>query len=225
MKIICFPGLGFDHRIFKEIRVEGHSLVFQNWLEPEPKESLADYAHRMWEQIGGKTPEIGLLGHSFGGILALEMAAIQPVQTVCLISSIRSAAENPRHFKILTPLGLQHLFTRRLVNVSIRWWGKSHGYSTPEDRKLVCDMVANYSNGYLKWALAALSRWKGNKLPGEPSILQIHGNQDKTFPIGKIQRPDHVIPGGNHYMIVKKAPEISRILSQHFDHISGNPVI
>ena len=152
-----------------------------------------------------------MVGHSFGGVISQEIAAIRSISKIVLISSIKSRQELPMQFKIMKPLQIHKLFSKELTSKTIKLWGKSNDYETPEHQQLVKDMVNKQSNNYLQWALKELSSWEKPKTK-LPKIVHIHGDSDKTFPIKLIQQPNHVIKNGGHFMIYKHAKRINDLL-------------
>ncbi len=50
----------------------------------------------------------------------------------------------------------------------------------------------------------------------QPTLI-IHGDKDKTFPIRNIKNVTHLVKNGNHFMIYKKAKEISSILKSYLN--------
>lgn len=75
MKLYCLSGLGVDEKAFKNIKARDVDLVNVKWISPLPKESIKDYARRLFAELN---PEEGynLLGVSFGGMIAVEFAKI-----------------------------------------------------------------------------------------------------------------------------------------------------
>ena len=212
MKIYLLPGLGYDCRIYERLDFKTHEVKHLNWIEPKRGEAIQEYAKRMCVDVLNDEGEIILIGHSLGGIIAQEIASITKIKKVILLSSIKSRAEMPRFFKLVAPFRLQLLFTRQISLRTIQFWGKNHGMETREDQALFKSMVGKQSNFYLQWALKSLSRWKAPSLLQETAIFQIHGTDDKTFPISLIHKPDVVIENGSHFMVFKQAERIGRIL-------------
>jgi len=207
--IFLLPGLGFDGRIFERLNLPEPATAL-SWNIPLKKESIADYALRMGEKHLKKSPSI-LIGHSFGGIMAQEMARWFSVEQIILISSIKSPAENPIKFRALAPFGIHHFFTKELTLKTFPYWASSFGYAEEEEQALFKAMVAEQDNRYLQWALYQLSKWKGVQDLKTP-IIQIHGDQDNTFPINKIQSPDYIVSGGSHMMVYSQAQEIEKLI-------------
>lgn len=212
--VFLIPGLGFTGELFSQLDLEPAQLHSLKWIDPLKKESIAAYASRMAEPVrqSGQAPI--LIGHSFGGIVAQEIAAQVPVRRIILISSIKSHTENTLSFKAVAPLGLHHLFTRFLTLKTFRYWAKPFGYESPEEQDLFLRMVGAQHDTYLKWALKMLSKWKG--VAQNVPVTHLHGDRDKTFPFRRIQEPVHRIKGGNHMMVWNRAGEISEEIRKYF---------
>lgn len=213
-EIYLIPGLGFDDRIFSQLELGALPCTAVNWILPHQAETIEAYAGRLLETVKGKEnggPKI-IVGHSFGGIVGLEMAKITHFEHVILISSIKSREELPFFFKSVSPLGLYRVFNQYTVMKTFPIWANQHGYDTAELKALFLSMVARQSDRYLKWALKTLSEWSG-KVGASVKITHIHGERDATFPVKNIRPPALFIPSGDHFMVFKQGLEISRIIS------------
>ena len=96
--VYCISGLGADERIFCRLQVPDSTFHFIRWEQPRVSESIDNYAARLCKQIQHDQPI--LMGVSFGGMMAIEMAKVLSVEKVVLISSIKSFTELPRWMKI-----------------------------------------------------------------------------------------------------------------------------
>lgn len=219
MQIYLFPGLGFDDRIFSKLTLSPHQCTYLNWIEPKPKETFTAYAKRYLPSIIDNGEKTILIGHSLGGMLSQEIACFRKIDLIILLSSIRSDKEMPMHFKLLGPLKLHKIFTKKLANQSLFLWGKHHGYESEEEQVLFKSMVGQQSNQYLQWAVNKLSKWKTPEPKWPTPIFQIHGDKDKTFPFRKIQQADKVIPQGSHFMVYKKPQQISACINELLDSL------
>lgn len=212
MKLYLLPGLGFDHRIFSKLNLDNYNPRYINWIEPCKNESLQNYALRLSEKIEDTAEPIVLIGHSLGGILSQEIARIKKIDTIILLSSIQSRAENPFFFKIIQPLRLHYLFTKQWTVKTVKYWGAAHGYETEEEQALFKSMVNQHSNHYLQWALKNLSMWRPVSDEFSTRIIQIHGDKDKTFPIRNIKKPNEVVENGGHFMVFRRADFVGRTI-------------
>ena len=217
MNVHFLPGLGFDRRIFQGLDLPGHRLHYHDWIEPEPGEAMRDYVRRMVGAGSVKGADQILVGHSLGGIAAQEYAAQFDVRKVILLSSIKSRAEMPGFFKAIQPLGIHHLFKKGWTVRTVPYWGKRHGYETPTEIALFRDMVGRQSNRYLKWALRTLSVWKAPQLDPQLPVVQIHGAEDRTFPVKRLQQPDLVLPNKGHFMVYRYPDLVGAALREHLN--------
>jgi pimeloyl-ACP methyl ester carboxylesterase len=217
--IYCISGLGADHRVFQKLFVEDAELHYIEWLQPQsPTEPLDAYADRMVQLI--KHDDAILLGVSFGGMMAIELAKRIKVRAVILIASIKSHQELPWWMKSCGVLKLDQLLPRkplrtyrgfRLIRPLQNYF---LGASTTEEKKIANEFRDKVDPVYLKWSINKVLNWKNNWVPG--AIYHIHGDRDKLFPIKKI-RPTHVIRDGGHFMIMSKYTEISEIICEISD--------
>lgn len=212
--------MGYDCRIFEKLDFQKHSIECMTWIEPKQNEPINQYSKRMCQSILDNDEEAVIIGHSLGGIVAQEVAKMKKVEKIILISSIKSRAELPFQFKIAAPLKIHKLFTKELCISTIRFWGKSHGFDTPELQDLFKSMVGNQTNKYLQWALKTLSIWNPSKKQIETPIFHIHGTDDKTLPFKLIKNPNLVIENGSHIMLYKKYEEINEAIMKQINLIS-----
>src|SRR5688572_22332577 len=102
-KIFLLSGLGADKRVFDFLDLSEYSVHHVTWNKPLVGESMASYAERLLPQISENRPI--LIGVSFGGMIALEIAKLISVEKVILISSAKSSDAIPSYFKVMTNLG------------------------------------------------------------------------------------------------------------------------
>ncbi|MEL6253883.1 MAG: alpha/beta fold hydrolase [Bacteroidota bacterium] len=151
------PGLGFTKAIFSRLEMPAEELFYLDWIEPARNETVDSYAKRLGRELPGAKYPLVLLGHSFGGMMAAELALQYGAQALVLISSVKSREEIPLKFKAIAPFGLQHFFTKKLTIKSLPYWGESFGYKKGEEQELFKKMLSQQSNLYLQWALKNLS--------------------------------------------------------------------
>ncbi|RMG23816.1 MAG: alpha/beta hydrolase [Bacteroidetes bacterium] len=208
--VYCLSGLGLNEKLFVKLRI-GQPLHHIRWIEPEKGESLPAYCRRLSGQIGHAQPPV-LLGVSFGGVAAIEIARQIPVQQIILISSIKRSREKPLLFSLIRHLPLHRWGQqRRLRTRSIRWWGPLFGLRTEEARTYFLSMLQEVSEHYIAWAIDQLANWENEDLPAP--LTHIHGDRDRIFPIGKIEHPLR-IAGGDHGMVVTRASAVSAAVRQ-----------
>src|SRR5882724_23441 len=96
--IYCISGLGADEKIFANLQLQGYELRHIPWLTPHKNEKINAYARRMAASIQHESPL--LIGVSFGGMVAIEIARHMPVRKLILISTIKSTGEMPPWMKM-----------------------------------------------------------------------------------------------------------------------------
>ncbi|RYY87626.1 MAG: alpha/beta hydrolase, partial [Chitinophagaceae bacterium] len=113
MTLYFLSGLGADRRVFGRLQLpERYRIVHLDWIEPEPRESLEHYALRLSAGINTNGP-FALIGLSFGGMLAVEIARVlQPSRTI-LLSSAATYKELPSLYRTTA--------VRRLARIAPLW--------------------------------------------------------------------------------------------------------
>lgn len=211
MKLYCIPGFGVDDKIFGKLTLNAN-LQFINWLDPLPKETLQNYALRMAASIDEEDPVI--LGISFGGMIALEIAKLRPVKQIILISSIKTAKELPVHLRTIGILRLDKVFPVKKIQQSDRFYEVANrrlGAITQEEKDFANAYRRNANLHYVNWSFDKILNWKNTQCPD--GAIHIHGDKDQIFPI-KYIRPTHTIKNGTHMMVWNRAGEISKIINE-----------
>ena len=205
--IYVIPGLGTDLRIFS--RFQHLEYTGLEWIEPHKSESLNGYARRMAQDIIHSAPI--LIGVSFGGVLAQEIASFLPLKKIVLISSIQSNSELPFHFQMMRKVPFYYLSQGNWRVKTLPLWGKLFGIHEKEEQNLLMDMFAKQSDSYRMWAINQLVFWQPQ--PFTSPLLHIHGTHDRVFPIRHI---GSCIPieGGDHFMVYRKAQEVERVINE-----------
>ncbi|HTL07989.1 MAG TPA: alpha/beta hydrolase [Chitinophagaceae bacterium] len=212
MKVYFIAGLAADERVFKHIQLPAPCTpVHLQWITPVSNETLAAYALRLAAAIDTREP-FGLIGLSMGGMMAVEIAKhLTPARTV-LISSVPAASQLPSYFKAAGRIGLHKWVPVQWVK-SASLAKRVFTLETPEDKEMLRALIRESDNAFISWAMGAILQWKENEAP--QSYVHIHGSRDAVLPL-RNTRPTHVIAGGGHLMIMNRASEINRILSDVF---------
>ena len=202
------PGLGADERVFQFLRLRGETHVVK-WLSPQnPAEPLVHYATRLAMAVP-KDQACWLVGVSFGGVLALEVAQLRPLARVVLISSFVAPNELPWPGQLARATGVHHLLPSQLLPLMPRVAQWFFGVSNGRDYQLLRQILKDTDPSFTRWAIMQLVCWPGR--PATP-VIRIHGTDDRLLPKGA-SRSKYQLPGG-HLIIINRAAEISRILNQ-----------
>jgi len=106
LKAYFISGLGADKKAFQKIKLpSAYEPVYLDWIPPQKNESLCNYARRFSSLIKNDDAFI-LIGLSFGGMLASEIARLRRPMKTIIISSLASSNELPWYFKQAGKIGL-----------------------------------------------------------------------------------------------------------------------
>ena len=212
--IYIFSGLGADERVFQRLDFSDFSVTFVEWITPKHKESIESYTSRLIEQI--KTPKPTLIGLSFGGMIATEVAKQIETKKVILIASAKTRKEIPFYFRLAGNLGLQKLMPTKLLKNSNRLTNWLFGASSTFDKQQLKQILIDTDPTYLKWAIDKVAKWKNET--EVHNTFHIHGTIDRVLPIRFVDC-NKKIENGGHLMILNKADEINEILRQQLQAI------
>ncbi len=216
--IYCISGLGADERAFSKLNIEGYQLKVIHWLQPRPRETLYHYARRMRAEITEKDPI--MMGLSFGGMICIEIAKQINVEKIIIISSIKTSMELPSWMKTIAKLKLNKILPVGSSKLTEPLQNHILGISTEEEKHMVAVSRKKVSKQYTEWAVNQAINWKNDW--HHPEIYHIHGDNDKMFPIKKVN-PTFTLKDAGHFMIINRAEEVSSfinsILQDKSDHI------
>jgi pimeloyl-ACP methyl ester carboxylesterase len=207
--LILLPGMAADGRLFRLQRAALPCVCTPDWIEPFDCEPLTDYAQRFAQAIapGGRC-FVG--GASFGGILALEMAAHLQAEACFLVASVRSGSELPWRFRALRPvvtLGPRGL--GRVAAWTARWLAPFLPRSAVGQLKRLSDPHSTF----LRWASWAALTWQPSAKTRGVRIFQIHGSEDRTLPV-RHTRPDVVVTGAGHLLPLTHPEVVNDFISR-----------
>ena len=206
--LYLIPGTGADHRFFSRLQLDVNTQVIK-WTEWGNAQTIREYAEVLSLQINTEEP-FGILGVSFGGMLAVEMSKFLDPEKLILISSAKSYKELPIIVRISRRVGVHYLISPWLIKI-IPFAGKIFGVSK-KDKRFFDKMIDETPKGHLKKTIRSILHWKNTVIPSE--VIHIHGSQDKVIPIKKIQRPT-AIEGGGHFMVYNMADQVGEIINEY----------
>jgi pimeloyl-ACP methyl ester carboxylesterase len=209
-KIYFISGLGADRRAFKRLVFPlDCELIHLDWIPAIKNETLESYADRLALSIDTSTP-FYLIGLSFGGMLATEIAKkLKPLHTF-LISSTPIFKELPWYYRMAGSLHLQNIVPVTLLKRSNSIGLKFLGAKTREETALLKQLVIDSDPVFIKWALTCILNWRNNERP--QNLTHIHGDTDNILPI-RYNNPDIIIEGGGHFMVYANADAISKLIA------------
>lgn len=208
--IYLISGLGADERVFRNLDLGDWIVRHITWLPPVENEKIEDYALRLTAQID--TPRPVILGVSFGGMIAAEIAKYIDYEQVILISSVQTYREIPFYYRLAGRFYLHFLAPTWMLKQSnfITYW--FFGMKTRHEKQMLRNILRDTDRRFLKWAVNQIVTWKNRQRPER--VTHIHGTNDHILPISNRIRVDYKIEGGGHLMVFSRATEINEILKR-----------
>jgi pimeloyl-ACP methyl ester carboxylesterase len=205
--IYLFSGLGADKRAFQGLDLSGYRTTFIEWVTPEKNDTMEQYATKLILQITTDKPI--LIGVSFGGMMAVEVAKQIQTEKIILISSAKSKKEIPFYFRITGALRLYKLMPVNVLkkpNFIFHWL---FGIDSEIEKKVLGDILKDTDPVFLFWAIGKISSWS-NKFHHN-NIHHIHGTNDRILP-ARFLKADQILEGGGHFMILNRAKELTKLI-------------
>lgn len=208
LKIYFLSGLASDKRTFGFLDLAFCEAVFVEWLPPHIEETLPAYAKRMQAQIPEQNAII--VGLSFGGMLAVEMAKNNPGFKVILLSAPAVDSQLATWIKAMQFLPLHKLLADTVVHHGAEAIIKLCGITGQAQKELQHNIMTTTSGAFTRWAIGAIVSWQNKITPA--NIVHIHGTDDKLIPYRHINAR-YTIPHGGH-LIVMDHPEIAGFIHE-----------
>lgn len=215
MKVYFISGLGADERVFQCLDMPGIEKVFIKWEKPFQRESLANYAGRLIKQIDTGEP-VYLIGVSFGGMIAQEIAKQINCAKVIIISSVKSPKEFSWPLKFVKLLQLHLIYPKALLKWSNRVTANFYfSIQSNKEAQLLTQIINDTDLDFLVWAIHEIINWKHTNEATTP-LLHIHGTHDRIFPVAYLK--DYLpVKNGGHFMIVNQSKAISQIILNYLN--------
>jgi len=208
-KVYFISGLGADKRAFSFLDLSFCEPVFINWIKPLKNESLQSYALRLKDQI--KEPKPIIVGVSFGGMLATEIAKTDSSINAIIISSNSIKKEFPRLLLIGKYIPVYKWVPSSLFKKAT-FVRKMFFAPAGEEQKKIFHQILNDSDSkFTKWAVYAIMHWQNDIIP--ENVIHIHGTSDRLLPY-RLVKAEYTIQNGSHLMIMNHHNEISDLLKK-----------
>jgi pimeloyl-ACP methyl ester carboxylesterase len=209
--IVLLPGLGADQRLFASLCSMVPGISVPLWPALEPGDSITTFAKRLVSSIP-RGDNIYLGGSSFGGMVALELAASVRPKGLFLIGSCTNPASIPSVLRLLgTILSILPAPLFRPRHWMLPFVASRFGALNAQDKELLWSMAAGMPPAFLKWGIRALLSWQPT--PVAAPIHHIHGSDDRIIPINLVH-PDRSVPGGGHLLALTHPEEVAAFLSE-----------
>lgn len=210
-------GLGADERTFSNLKLHIGNNKYIPWHKPVYEQSLRSYAQELIDKHIDTSEDFRLVGLSFGGLIAQEIADILGQDDVVMISSMRCRKELPFKFKALSKMPFYDslMNPRKGIEIGIKNRKKQFAIETQEGIDLAEKILKDTDPDFFKWAVKKIMHWESPK-PNN-NYPQIIGTNDPLFPFKLIKNPTHPIKGAGHFMIYERAEEVSEILNGYLE--------
>lgn len=208
-EIYILSGLGADERVFQNLDFSDYKITFIKWITPKSNETIENYVVRLRDQIVTNNPI--LIGLSFGGIIAIELAKQIETEKVIILASVKSRNEIPFYYRILGKIEIHKLIPTSILKISNVFTNWFFGISSRNDKKLLKNILNETDSTLLKWSIDKIVKWE-NQVELN-NLIQIHGSKDRIFPVRFI-KCNLIIRNGGHLMTLNKSDELNIILKQ-----------
>ena len=208
-KVYFISGLGADSRSFGFLDLSFCIPEFVHWISPSHDDTLPSYAEKLFRSINDENATI--VGVSFGGMLATEIAKNHPGAKVIIISSCKTYLEIPAYLRFWRHLPVYKLHSARTKNSAGQFVLSILGTRGVEQRKVQQEILKDSDPLFIRWALHAIVNWNNTVVP--KNVIHIHGTGDKLLPCRYV-KADYTVNGGEHVMIMDHAREVSAILKK-----------
>lgn len=206
MKLYGISGIGADERVYKGLLIDS-DFVFIDWIKPNKDESLKSYSARL-SSVVDVSEDFGLIGVSFGGIVAVEIAKKLDPKLVILISSIELSSELKPLYRYFGRTKLNSLLPTSFYNLPRGLARFLFG-----TKSLLLDQILDDTDLiFTKWAVNQLLGWE-NKSKID-NLYRIHGAKDKLLGCPKPEIRNFLIENGGHFTIVDEAVEVSDLINK-----------
>ncbi|QIP14651.1 alpha/beta hydrolase [Spirosoma aureum] len=209
MNIYFISGLGADKRIFQKLVLpDYYQFIYLDWLPVMPSDTLESYAFRMAQLIDTSVP-FYVIGVSFGGMIATEIAKkLKPLKTI-IISSIGLSAGLPWYWRFFGKLSLDRFIPVTIFALPIAPTYWLFGAKDAATKLLLKQILLDTDKVFMKWAIRAILTWDNQRIP--TSVIHIHGTHDKILPI-RFTTPDLIVMQGGHLMVYSHSNEVSHLV-------------
>lgn len=215
VKVYFISGLAADRRIFKYIRLpEGFEAYYLDFIPHLEGETLRDYALRLAENIYKEEPFV-LVGVSFGGMLAVEIAKKHPPQATIIIGSIPVSSHLPNYFKIAAALNLHRIVPMFIIKASAIT--KRLFTNSREDQRLLTQVIKESDPALMRWSMHAVLHWDNDEVPRP--LWHIHGTRDEVLPM-RYTSPTHTIPRAGHLLVINRHKEVNTIIQKLLHNVA-----
>lgn len=219
--IHLISGLAADKKAFKYLELSSNYLINHvTWIANLKDESLESYAERIIVKNNILSTDI-LLGLSFGGCLASEIAKQLKNENIILISSFTHKSGLKPWIQLATKLRIHKLIPNLRMSFLNPIISKVFGAKSKEGKDVIMQMLENRDLVLTKWSLSIIANYKF-LAPINLNIHYIIGKKDKLVSIPEKVCKTIIIDEGGHFMVFEKAQIVSEYINRILFEISYN---
>ena len=208
-KVYFIPGLCADKRSFGFLDLSFCDPQFVEWSSHLEDDTLASYSEKLFASIADENAVI--VGISFGGMLATEIAKNHPGTKAIIISSCKTFLELPAYLRFWRHLPVYNLYSSKIKSYGGQFVLNMLGAKGAEQKKVQQEILKTSDPSFTRWAIHAILTWKNKIAP--QNLIHIHGSSDRLLPCSYVSA-NYIIEKGQHVMIMDNAEELSRLLKK-----------
>ena len=214
-RIILFPGLAADERMYAGLGLLPVPLVTPRLLVPESGETMAAYARRHVE-IYAIGPEDIVGGTSFGSMVAAEICRQQSARALVLLSGALSSAALVKQSRKLNRLAayVPFFMTRRLLMSSF-FLHAVFGDADSDQIELGRAMIRQTPKPFL--LAAGYQPTTTIQCP----LFALHGGHDRVIRAPQLDNVE-LIDDAGHGMVVSHAGQVTEFLCRLCQQVAGD---
>ena len=210
MRVYFISGLGADKTVFQLLDLQYCEPVFIDWITPFKHETLQQYALRLKKEKGMEDDAI-IVGLSFGGMLATEIAKAFPKARIIILSSAKTKNEIPALYRVGNYVPMYQWLPNGLQKYFMRSYEKMFGVTSTQGKEIYQALIKNADISFNNWAVWALLHWDNMQVP--TNLVHVHGTNDKILYYKNVHC-DITVANGGHLMVMEQAAEISAMLKK-----------
>lgn len=209
-KIYFLGGLGLDNSIVNDISLAGNELCFIDWERPLPKDTLESYSSRLISKYGIDNGSV-IIGVSFGGLIAIEIAKKLALKKVVLVSSFSDPKVLSWFFRAAISLRLYFLFPPSILRYFSFVLNYFFSVSSSSDAAVLSGVIRRTDPIFLNWAIGNILKFTPPKKVIK--TVRIHGDSDRIIRIDR-QNTEYIVPKAGHFMIYDRKKDVALILEK-----------
>jgi len=205
-------GQGSDKRIFDSIQLpSNYEKIFLQYDTLQHYCSIPDLAEQLSAKIDTSKSYI-FIGVSLGGMICVELSELLHREKTIIISSAKNRNELPFRYKFQNKFPLYAIFPSFMIKGGAKMLQPIVEPDRKKHKKIFKNMLDNKTANYYKKSVKMILKWERTSNTSE--IIQIHGDNDHTLPIRKVNSVDYIISKGSHMMTLTRGSEINVIINE-----------